>query len=60
MVLKSEMNMGEITQTAGIDGEVAQEIGKALNQIGIYFEIYTNKGKFTEDYERSISVIVDI
>lgn len=51
---------GEITQTAGIDGEVAKEIGKALNQIGIYFEIYTNKGKFTEDYERSISVIVDI
>jgi Cof subfamily protein (haloacid dehalogenase superfamily) len=51
---------GDIVSSTGLSGEQAVAIAKILNQIGIYFEVYTNKGKFTEDYEKSISVIVDI
>ncbi|MGV3463978.1 MAG: Cof-type HAD-IIB family hydrolase [Heyndrickxia sp.] len=51
---------GEIVRSIGLNGEQASAIAKLLNEIGVYFEIYTNKGKFTEDYDKSISVIVDI
>lgn len=51
---------GEIVGSTGLNGEQAAAIAKILNEIGVYFEIYTNKGKFTEDYDKSISVIVDI
>lgn len=51
---------GEIVRSIGLSGEQGAAIAKILNEIGVYFEIYTNKGKFTEDYDKSISVIVDI
>ncbi|MBS4175354.1 Cof-type HAD-IIB family hydrolase [Bacillus sp. FJAT-49736] len=51
---------GEIVSSIGLSGKQATAIANILNEIGVYFEVYTNKGKFTEDYNKSISVIVDI
>lgn len=51
---------GEIVRTTGMSGELASTIAGVLNQLGIHFEVYTNKGKYTQNYEKSINVIVDI
>ncbi|MGM0752892.1 MAG: HAD family hydrolase [Bacillota bacterium] len=51
---------GEIVYQAGIESVRAKEIAAALNQIGIYFEIYTDQGTYTENYEMGIELIVDI
>ncbi|GIN86422.1 hypothetical protein J6TS2_28080 [Heyndrickxia sporothermodurans] len=51
---------GEIVRTNGMSGATASTIAKVLNQLGIHFEIYTNKGKYTEDINESINIIVDI
>ncbi|MGE6257789.1 Cof-type HAD-IIB family hydrolase [Heyndrickxia sporothermodurans] len=51
---------GEIVRTNGMSGATAASIAKVLNQLGIHFEIYTNKGKYTEDINESINIIVDI
>ncbi|QQZ09272.1 Cof-type HAD-IIB family hydrolase [Heyndrickxia vini] len=51
---------GDIVSTTGIDKEHASSIINVLSQLDIYFEVYTSKGKYTKDQEKSISVIVDI
>ncbi|WP_044340184.1 MULTISPECIES: Cof-type HAD-IIB family hydrolase [Rossellomorea] len=51
---------GEIVYQAGIESVRAKEIAAALNQTGIYFEIYTDQGTYTENYEMGIELIVDI
>jgi Cof subfamily protein (haloacid dehalogenase superfamily) len=51
---------GNITHSTGIAGETALKMAQSLNEIGLYFEVYTNKGTYTEDYERGIDIIVDI
>ncbi|WP_064092001.1 Cof-type HAD-IIB family hydrolase [Rossellomorea aquimaris] len=51
---------GEMIDQAGIDTEKAKEIAAALNEIGIYFEIYTDQGTYTENVEMGIELIVNI
>lgn len=51
---------GEIVYQAGIESVRAKEIAAALNETGIYFEIYTDQGTYTENYEMGIELIVDI
>ncbi|MCP3739861.1 Cof-type HAD-IIB family hydrolase [Rossellomorea sp. BNER] len=51
---------GDITYSTGIEGGKALKMAQLLNEIGLYFEVYTNKGTYTEDYERGIDIIVDI
>jgi Cof subfamily protein (haloacid dehalogenase superfamily) len=51
---------GEIIHQAGIQSALAKEIAAALNETGIYFEVYTDKGTYTENYEMGIELIVDI
>jgi Cof subfamily protein (haloacid dehalogenase superfamily) len=51
---------GKIIYQAGIPSSHAKEIAAALNETGIYFEVYTDKGTYTENYEMGIELIVDI
>jgi Cof subfamily protein (haloacid dehalogenase superfamily) len=51
---------GEIVYQAGIESAKAKDIAAALNETGIYFEIYTDQGTYTENYEMGIELIVDI
>jgi Cof subfamily protein (haloacid dehalogenase superfamily) len=51
---------GEIIHQAGIRGERAAQISKVLNDLGIYFEVYTNRGTYTENVEIGMEVIIDI
>lgn len=51
---------GEISSTKPIGNRKAKETALKLLEKEVYFEIYTDKGKFTKNREKSISVILDI
>ncbi len=51
---------GEIIYQAGIESARAKEIASVLNETGIYFEIYTDRGTYTENYDMGVELIVDI
>ncbi|MCC5803404.1 Cof-type HAD-IIB family hydrolase [Rossellomorea vietnamensis] len=51
---------GEIIYQAGIESARAREIAAVLNETGIYFEIYTDEGTYTENYEMGVELIVNI
>ncbi|XXM72763.1 HAD family hydrolase [Lysinibacillus sphaericus] len=51
---------GQIVHQAGIESSHAKQIASALNETGIYFEVYTDKGTYTENYDMGIELIVDI
>lgn len=51
---------GQIVHQAGIESSHAKQIAAALNETGIYFEVYTDKGTYTENYDMGIELIVDI
>jgi Cof subfamily protein (haloacid dehalogenase superfamily) len=51
---------GEIIYQAGIESARAKEIASVLKETGIYFEIYTDQGTYTENYEMGVELIVDI
>ncbi|TYS17968.1 HAD family hydrolase [Rossellomorea vietnamensis] len=51
---------GQIMQTNAIDQEKALDVMRILKDLGIYYELYTNEGVYTADYERGIQSIIDI
>lgn len=51
---------GAITATNPLHKQEAEQIAAKLLENEVYFEVYTNKGKFSSDPEKSISVILDI
>ncbi|RIW29101.1 HAD family hydrolase [Bacillus salacetis] len=51
---------GQVVKTNAIQEEKALEVMRILKDLGIYFELYTNQGVYTEDYERGIQSIIDI
>ncbi|WP_456272982.1 Cof-type HAD-IIB family hydrolase [Bacillus sp. AK031] len=51
---------GKVVKSAAIHEEKALEVMRILKDMGIYFELYTTQGTYTEDYERGIQSIVDI
>ncbi|RLQ93437.1 Cof-type HAD-IIB family hydrolase [Falsibacillus albus] len=51
---------GGITHTTGMDSAISAEVANKLRDKGIYFEVYTNQGTYTEDYEKGIDIIIDI
>lgn len=51
---------GNIISTSPLRNRKAKETALTLFEKEVYFEVYTDKGKFTKDREKSISVILDI
>ncbi len=51
---------GEIVGSNPLDKALARQAALRLVESGVYFEVYTNKGTFTEDEDKAISIIVDI
>jgi Cof subfamily protein (haloacid dehalogenase superfamily) len=51
---------GEIVSSSPLNKEQARQAALRLVESGVYFEVYTNKGTFTEDEDKAISIIVDI
>ena len=51
---------GEIVSSSPLNKDQARQAALRLVESGVYFEVYTNKGTFTEDEDKAISIIVDI
>lgn len=51
---------GNIVSSNPLDKEDARQAALRMVENGVYFEVYTNKGTFTEDEDKAISIIVDI
>jgi Cof subfamily protein (haloacid dehalogenase superfamily) len=51
---------GTVVHVHSLDKKDAQEIMNILKEIDIYFELYTNKGTFTENYEIGLQTVIDI
>jgi Cof subfamily protein (haloacid dehalogenase superfamily) len=51
---------GEIVSSSPLNNDQARQAALRLVENGVYFEVYTNKGTFTEDEDKAISIIVDI
>lgn len=51
---------GEILSSNPLNKEQARQAALRLVENGVYFEVYTNEGTFTEDEDKAISIIVDI
>lgn len=50
----------EVIAANPLDKSTARTAGMALLQNGVYFEVYTNKGTYTIDADKGVSIIVDI
>ncbi|MBT2680243.1 HAD family phosphatase [Bacillus sp. ISL-35] len=51
---------GEVVASNPLDKAKARQAALRLVENGVYFEVYTNKGTFTEDEDKAVSIIVDI
>jgi Cof subfamily protein (haloacid dehalogenase superfamily) len=51
---------GEKLYSVPLDNHEARKIASLLKDLDIYFEVYTNQGTYSEDYEKALSVILDI
>ncbi|RSD27219.1 Cof-type HAD-IIB family hydrolase [Mesobacillus subterraneus] len=51
---------GEILSSNPLSKEEARRAARKMAENGVYFEVYTSKGTFTEDEDKAISIIVDI
>lgn len=51
---------GEIVKAHPLDHKIAKQAAEVLNQVGIYYEIYTSEGTYTVDYDKGVDIIIDI
>lgn len=51
---------GETLSSTPITNQDSAAAALLLKEKGVYFEVYTDKGKFTNDPQKSVSIIVDI
>lgn len=51
---------GDVLSATPIDKQLAREAASRLREKDVYFEVYTNKGAFTMDAAKAVSILVDI
>ncbi|MEH7106191.1 Cof-type HAD-IIB family hydrolase [Bacillus sp. JJ1764] len=51
---------GEILSATPIPNKLAREVAARLAEKDVYYEVYTNKGAFTIDLKKAVSILVDI
>jgi Cof subfamily protein (haloacid dehalogenase superfamily) len=51
---------GEMFSATPIDKQVVKKAAEMLKERDIYFEVYSNKGTYTLDPEKAVSILVDI
>ncbi|HZG73082.1 MAG TPA: Cof-type HAD-IIB family hydrolase [Chondromyces sp.] len=51
---------GEVIDQAVLPKEKSHEIFEILRELDVYFEIYTNHGTYTNNYEMALQIMVDI
>lgn len=51
---------GDRISATPIDKQTAEQIARILDENDVYYEVYTNKGSFTNDAKKAVSTILDI
>lgn len=51
---------GEVVKAHPLDYKIAKQAADVLNEVGIYYEIYTSEGTYTVDYDKGVEIIIDI
>lgn len=51
---------GEIVQFTALKDEVSANIYRRLKDVGVYFEVFTNKGTYTDNPDKAVELLVDI
>ncbi len=51
---------GEIVSSTPVDKQTARKVAAALQEQDVYFEVYTNKGTYSLDIEKAVTILVDI
>ena len=51
---------GDVLSATPIDTHMAKNVASKLDENEVYYEVYTNKGSFTSDAKKAVSIIIDI
>jgi Cof subfamily protein (haloacid dehalogenase superfamily) len=51
---------GEILAANPLSKTMTREVAAKLSENGVYFEVYTDKGAYTIDQDKAVSILVDI
>jgi Cof subfamily protein (haloacid dehalogenase superfamily) len=51
---------GEVIAAVPLDKQIAKKAAEKLTESEVYFEAYTNKGTYSVDLEKAVSILVDI
>ncbi|WEG18435.1 Cof-type HAD-IIB family hydrolase [Alkalihalophilus pseudofirmus] len=51
---------GKVLDVYSLDNETVKKASEILHRHEVYFELYTNKGAFTDDYEKGIETVIDV
>ncbi|WP_368504418.1 Cof-type HAD-IIB family hydrolase [Alkalihalophilus sp. As8PL] len=51
---------GEVLKVVSLDSSIVKKTMEILHKHDVYYELYTNKGAFTDNYERGIETVIDV
>jgi hypothetical protein len=51
---------GDVISATPIDKQLAEDAARKLDENDVYYEVYTNKGSFSSNGNKAVSIIVDI
>jgi len=51
---------GEVVKAHPLDHRIAKQAASILDEVGVYYEIYTSEGTYTADYDKGVELIIDI
>ncbi|TYR80232.1 HAD family phosphatase [Priestia megaterium] len=51
---------GEKQTSIGMSMDTVHQVQAVFDEQGLYFEVYTNKGTYSNDYDKALAVVMDI
>ncbi|OAH54383.1 MULTISPECIES: HAD family hydrolase [Bacillaceae] len=51
---------GEVVQFTAIEDDTASDIYRRLKDVGVYFEVFTNQGAYTDNPDKAVELLIDI
>ncbi len=51
---------GEVIQFTALEDNLAYDLYQQLKDVGVYFEVYTNHGTYTDNAKKAVELLVDI
>ncbi|OMP66541.1 HAD family hydrolase [Domibacillus epiphyticus] len=51
---------GKVIQFTALEDDLAYDLYRRLKDVGVYFEVYTNEGTYTDNPEKAVELLIDI